>query len=221
MAVGDQTNILGRITSGIPQNWFPGIAPIITALHSGFAGALSAVYGLIQYAQAQTRIATATGGFLDLISFDFFLRTLPRKLGEADSLFRLRILSNLLREKATRNGMISTLTALTGRAPSIIEVGRPLDTGAYNIPNSGYSVAGVYGSITLTAQAFITAYRPSTSGIPYVAGYGATSAGYSVASRGEYASLADVNGAVTDADIYAAVDATKAAGTEMWVQISS
>ena len=47
------------------------------------------VYGLTAYARLQTRIATATDGFLDLISFDFFGRRCPGKPQESDAAFRV------------------------------------------------------------------------------------------------------------------------------------
>jgi hypothetical protein len=57
-----------------------------------------------------------------------------------------------------------------------------------------------------------------------LANYGATSGGpggYGVAARLEYASLSMIQGAVTDADIYAAVDSVKPAGTILWARITS
>jgi hypothetical protein len=74
-------------------------------------------------------------------------------------------------------------------------------------------------------QALITAYRPSTSGIPNIPGYGATSTstgfylgGYSV--TGEYADMGWIIGAVTDAQIYAAVANVAPIGVIPWTQIS-
>jgi hypothetical protein len=221
MAIGDQNDMKARIVALLPQGWFPDSAPVRDALLSGFAWCLSLVYSLIQYAQLQTRIATPTDGFLDLISFDFFGNNLPRNQPELDPPFRSRILATLLRPKATRPGMIAVLTALTGRAPIIFEPARPLDTGAYGASICGYGMAGGYGSLLLTAQAFIKAFRPAASGIPYVAGYGSSSGAYSTASRAEWCSLGQIQGAVTDAAIFATIAATKAEGTEMWVQLSN
>lgn len=221
MATGDATDMLSRLKALLPKGWFPDSAPVRDALLSGFAWTLSLIYSLIQYAQLQTRIATATGGFLDLISYDFFGANLPRNQQEADAPFRTRIIATLFRPKATRPGMIAVLTAMTGRAPVIFEPARPLDTGAYGASICGYGAAGGYGSLLLRAQAFITVFRPSSSGIPFVAGYGSTSGGYNDGSRAKWASLIEVEGAVTDADLYATVNATKAGGTEMWVQLSN
>src|SRR5580658_3900532 len=110
MAAGDSNDCLTRIKSLLPYRWFPDSTPILDALLSGPAWALSFIYSLIQYAQSQTRIATATDGFLDLISYDFFGSNLPRNQQEFDASFRARILATLLRPKATRPAMISMLT---------------------------------------------------------------------------------------------------------------
>jgi hypothetical protein len=220
MATGDATDMLTRLKALLPKGWFPDTAPVRDALLSGFAWTLSLIYSLIQYAQLQTRIATATGGFLDLISYDFFGNNLPRNSQEMDAPFRSRIIATLFRPKATRPGMIAVITALTGRAPIIFEPARPLDTGAYGASICGYNVAGGYGSLMLRTQFFMTAFRPASSGIPFIAGYGSPSAGYSIPSRGEYASLQDIRGAVTDLDIYATIAATKAEGTTAWVNLS-
>ena len=111
------------------------------------------------------------------------------------------------------------LLTLTGNAPAIIEPFVPADTGVYGIGYGGYGAAGAYGSQPPPAQAFVTAYRPLQYGIANVAGYNDPAAGYGAASQAEYASLALVTSVVTDADICAAIDATKAAGTAIWVRI--
>lgn len=221
MATGDQNDILGRIQGALPNKWFADSSPVRDAVLGGVSYSLALVYSLWAYTKNQTRIGTATDGFLDLISWDFFGGLLPRKANELDTPFRSRILANLLREKATRKGMIATLKTLTGRIPGIFEPALPTDTGAYGVSTSGYGVAGGYGSLLLPCQAFVTAYRPSGSGIPSIAGYGVSTAGYSVPSQGEYGSMSMIQGAVTDADIYTAIDAAKAAGTTMWSRLFS
>ena len=217
---GDQSDMLRRIKALLPFRWFPDSTPILDALLQGPAWALSFIYSLIQYAQLQTRIATASDGFLDLIALDFFGNNLPRKLQESDNSYRLRIVATLLRAKVTRPAMIAVLTNLTGRAPKIFEPARPADTGAYSISTSGYGVAGGYGSLMLPAQFFMTAFRPAGSGIPFVAGYGSPSSGYSTPSRGEWASLSEIEGFVTDNDIYSTIAATVAEGVTAWTQLS-
>jgi len=218
---GDQNDILARIKRVLPSTWFGSDSPLIDALLTGLAATSAFAYSLYQYAVLQTRILTATDGWLDMIAADFFGATLQRTTNQSDASFRARILIALFRERGTRAAIIKVLTDLTGRAPIIIEPQRPADTGAYRAPNSGYGVAGAYGSLQLPFQAFVQAYRPIGTGIPYVAGYGASPGGYSAPSRADYASLSDVLGAVTDADIQAAVDSVKPAATIIWLKIAS
>jgi hypothetical protein len=217
--IGDSDNMLTRLKALLPRGWFGDTTPVLDALLSGFAWSLSFIYSLIQYAKSQARIATATDGFLDLISYDFFGGNLPRKSQEMDAPFRARILATLLREKVTRNGMVLALVALTGRAPIIFEPARPSDTGGWGI-GWGWDTAGGWGSLDLPAQVFITAFRPSGSGIPNVAGwnasYGCWGGGYSC-----WADLSQVQGYVTDSDIYATIAAVKPEGVTAWTQIKS
>ncbi len=220
MATGDQADIAARIQHLLP-GWFADNNPTIDALLAGAARALACMHGLYVYAIAQTRILTATGIWLDLIAQDFFATALQRGANQGDDSLRAGILANLFRPRATRQGISDVLLRLTGNAPAILEPFVPADTGVYGVGYAGYGAAGGYGSQTIPAQAFVTAYRPLQYGIANVAGYGAATAGYGVASQAEYASLTLISSPVTDADIYAAVDATKAAGTTVWVRISS
>lgn len=220
MATGDQSDILQRLKATLPR-WFGDITPLLDALLQGLAWAGSFVYSLISYARLQTRIKTATDGWLDMIAADFFGTFLSRTANQSDASFRARIIINLIRERATRTGVVKVLQDLTGRTPMVFEPQRPADTGAYSAPNSGYGMAGGYGSLLLPCQAFVTAYRPTGTGIPLVAGYGISTGGYGVASRAELASMDMIQGAVTDADIYAAIDSVKPAGTTLWTRITS
>ena len=159
MTTGSPSDFVTRLKALLPNGWFRDSTPVLDAVLSGIGSALAAVYGLTQYARLQTRIATATDAFLDLISFDFFGATLPRRSQEGDESFRTRIIAALFPERVTRRGMYRTLLALTGRVPVIFEPARPKDTGAYNTNTLGYGVAGAYGSLALPGQSFITAFR--------------------------------------------------------------
>jgi hypothetical protein len=221
MATGDQDDISARIIALVPTRWFADLNPIRDAIIAGAANALALVYSILQYVKAQTRIGTATDGFLDLISFDYFGGSFPRRSAEQDAPFRQRILANLLRERATRKGITDALVTLTGRAPDIFEPWRIADTGAYNNSRMGYNTAGRYGSLKLNNQIFVVAYRPSGSGLPRIAGYNAARGAYTSPSYAKYSSLGQVVGFVTDADIFAAVAAAKAAGIKAWVRLWS
>ena len=220
MATGDQSDFTARVKALLPNGWFRDATPVLDSVLAGISSAFASVYTLITYARLQTRISTATDGFLDLISLDFFGTTLPRKSQEPDTAFLKRILAQLFLEKGTRRGMIRMLELLTGYTPKVFEPWRPADTGAYDVGTLAYDVAGGYGSTDLPFQCFITVYRPTGQGIPNVAGYDVPTGAYDIGQI-EYISLEMIQGAVTDADIYAAIDAFKPVGTIAWVQIQN
>lgn len=130
MATGDLNDFRSRIKATLPR-WFADLPPILDALLSGLAQAWVFVYSLYLYAQLQTRIKTATDGWLDLIAGDFFGTRILRRANQTDASFRAIIIANLFRERATRKALIQVLTDLTGRAPVLIEPQQPGDTGAY------------------------------------------------------------------------------------------
>ena len=233
MATGDQGDILSRLRAYLPSRWFGSTSdpvPLLVAILNGFAFVLSEVYSLYAYAKRQTRIATATGGWLDIISADFFGSALPRNPGESDDSFRARIKSALIQKKVSRQGIAEVIYALTGNYPTIVEPWRPLDTGAYVSganpfavgvsPNYGYNQAGAWGSIICNAQAFITISAPAnTGGFANVGGYDDSVGGYAVGSELSYMSLSSWQGGVNTAAIAAAIAAAKAEGTIMWFRV--
>jgi hypothetical protein len=219
MTIGSQEDIYQRLVGYLPR-WFGDDPPYLSALLQGIAYAMAFVYSLIQYAKLQTRISTATDGWLDLIANDFFGSTVIRAFGQVDDDFRNVILTNMFRERGTRKSVVDILTQLTGHAPTIIEPGRPADTGAYDLGGVAYDIAGAYGDL-LTAQAFVIAYRPIGQGIPLIAGYDSSSGGYDMGSQAEYIDSTMYAGAAPDAAIYAAVNAVRPAGVTLWVQIQN
>lgn len=220
--IGDQADCLARIKAVLPYGWFRDSMPVLDALLAGPAWGMAFIYSLLQHVKLQTRIATATDGNLDLIGYDFFQGALPRRLQEMDDPYRARILATLFREKGTRAGMIKALEILTGRTPIIFEPARPLDSGAWNCPEWGWSQdVGGWGSLKHRAQYFITAFRPAGSGIPNVVGWNASGAGWSTPGQQKWSSRSQIVGFVTDDDIYALITAVKPAGTIAWVNIQS
>lgn len=219
MAMGDQNDIYTRLKGLLPPTWFGDDSPLLDGALTACANALAWCYSLYIYAKTQTRLATATGGWLDIAAYDFFGTSLLRPSGMSDDLFRNQMKINLFRERGTRQAIIDILEELTGNTPSVFEPQRPLDTGSYGGPMIGYGVAGGYGSVLIPYQAFVIAYRPKGTGIPYVAGYQTTPAGYSSPSRGQYVSQEMVTGTVTDAQVYEAVAAVKMEGTIVWVKL--
>lgn len=138
MATGDQNDMFNRLRGLLPRGWFGDSTPVLDALLSGLAQGLSWFYTLYDYAKQQTRLKTATGGWLDLIAQDFFGTTLRRTTGQSDTQFRNRISINLFREKSTRHAVESLLEDLTGRTARVVEPRRPMDTGIY----AGQEVVG-------------------------------------------------------------------------------
>jgi hypothetical protein len=131
MATGDQTDIVARLTKLLPYSWFESAFAIRDAIAEGMANAHAYAYSLLMYVKQQTRILTASDGFLDAIAQDFFGSALTRATNQSDASFRARIIINIFRERATRNAIIKVLQDLTGRTPIIIEPQRPADTGTY------------------------------------------------------------------------------------------
>jgi hypothetical protein len=221
MAIGDQQDIFNRLKGTIPR-WFGDDTPILDALITGIASASAAIYELYQYAKLQTRIKTATDGWLDMIAADFFGTRVLRKAGQSDTSFRATIITQILRERGTRAGIIKVIEDLTGRTPLVFEPMRPADTGGYRVGGVGYGVAGGYGSLAVGPyQGFVTVFRPIGTGVPFVAGYGISTGGYATASRAAYASIDQVTQAVTDQDIYDAISDVKPEGTTVWTRITN
>ncbi len=211
---GDTADFASRIKAVLPNRWFPDQSPVLDAVLTGLATAWSALYALLASVRAQSRLASATGSFIDAIGQDFFGPRLPRRAAEADDVYRGRIAAALVREHATRTALEAALLTLTGRAPAIFEAARPADTGSYAGPALGYGVAGAWGSLELPFQVFVTVRRPPPAGIATVAGYG--TAGPLVR-----ASLADSGGQVTDTDIYAAITAVMPTASIAWTRITN
>ena len=216
---GDLQDMLARLKATLPARWFPDSTPILDGLLTGLAQTWAYLYAKLAFVRLQTRLATATDGFLDAISRDYLGAMLPRRLSEPDAAYRVRIRKELLRDRNTRNAVVSVLTDLTGRVPVVFEPSRPADTGAYGTA-AGYGAAGGWGSLALPFQCFVTAYRAQGSGIATVAGYGGPSGGYGSGAI-EYASLSMVQGQIADADIDAAVARVMPVSAIAWTRISN
>jgi hypothetical protein len=225
MATGDVNDFINRLNAILPPWFGNGTTPILEGVFTGYATMGSTLYSQYAFSILQTRIKTATGNFLDLISADFFGISLPRGAGETDASFRNRILANLLIEKATRRGMQLALFNLTGNQPRLFEPRRPADTGGYSGIGSpyggvGYGVAGGWGNQKCPYQGLIDITLPLGAGIPGVDGYNSGAGGWSTASYFAYISLSNAVNPVTDQDVYNTVNAVKVYGTRCWVRIT-
>lgn len=239
MPTGDMNDMAARIRAVLPTSWFPTSAPgaasstpVLDAVLAGLGSAWAAIYRLLTFTKLQTRIATATGFFLDLIALDFFGITLVRRSGETDAAFQARIRSNIFAPRGTRAALARMVIDLTGRKPAIFEPANTQDTGGYGTGaqgggGMGFSVAGGYGSLQLPFQCFVTAFRPNIRGIPLVAGYADIAANTFAGAGGygagaiEYANLEMFSTQVTDAEIYADIAAVMPVATIAWTRISN
>ncbi|SHG92263.1 hypothetical protein [Bradyrhizobium erythrophlei] len=220
--IGDSNDILQRVRKVLPRRWFSWGAPIRDALLGGLSDGAAWCYSWIGYARQQSRIATSSGIFLDIVAWDFFGANFVRRSGENDASFQPRILQEILRPRQTRDAISQVLTDLTSKPPKIIELWNPQDCGGYGVAQmGGYgSGPGCYGSLLFDNQMLVSAYHAPTQGIPNVDGYGGYNAGYGVGTI-EYADLSLITGPITDAEIYARVQQTIAAGTIAWVAIQN
>lgn len=212
-----------RRQAAILPPWFgpPGIAPPVLRIPMAMGGWVASwVHDLIIFVRRQSRIKTATGGWLDLIAYDFFGNRVRRKLAQTDEAFRRRILIEMFRRRNTRPAMISALKDLTGFEPRIFEPARPQDTGGIGIAGGmGIGVSGAIGTIGQPGEVYIDVYRTPEAGIANVAGIGMSVGGIGVASRLVISDLSQVRGALTDEDIRAAVVATRAEGIRVWMRV--
>lgn len=228
MATGDSSDIISRLQSYLPRGWFGdwSEAPIVGGLLAGIASVLSTIYLLIMFFWAQTRLQTSSGGWVDIWAADFLGNSLPRKPNESDASYIGRIKIAIFQAKATRPAMVSVLTQLTGRAPIIFEPARPLDSGCLGANTGVASFCGVarMGSIACPFGALITVYRPRVTGGSAGAGYADAPAWSAMAaplSHGYTGSLSQETSAATDADIYAAINATRPIATYIGVAITN
>lgn len=226
MATGSPDDLAARLERFAPSRWFPsGRGSRIQATFSGFSAALSINYGQMAYALLQSRIQTATDAFLDLAASSW-LGVFPRRLNEPDVDFSKRVLAEIIRPRNTRAAITRVLHDLTGNLPTVFRPSYVADTGAYGF-NMAYGVAGAWGSYTAPFQALVSVQRGTAAGsgaiVAYpgpLGGYGTPPGGYGVGSS-QYGDGAPAQGAVTNADIYAAVASVTPAGHINWVAISN
>lgn len=224
---GDLEDFISRLSAVLPKRWFAEQSPNLTAVLTSIATPWSWLYGLITYVIAQTRLATATDDWLDLISNDYFGSSLIRKPNEADFSYRRRIQAALLRESATRSAVSAGLESLTGTKPVIFEPANCMDTGSYggaaegpNIPGTGmaYGLAGGWGTLQLPLQFFVTAARPPTPGLGMLAGYGISNGGYGQGAI-SYVDLSLLPGHVSDADVQATLCSLLPVNAVAWLRM--
>ncbi len=205
----DAATFATRLRSLLPKGWFSDDAPILGALLGGFAEPWAWLSQTLAYVGSQTRIETASDGWLDLIGADFFGSSLQRRFDEADETYKRRVKSNILTDAGTRQSLIDGVERLTGSSAQIFEPSNCSDTGGYGDFNTAsrsvgrgfaYGSAGGWGSLKLPYQVFITIITEPEPGEPMPIGYGGSGGGYSAGSF-VYNSLSQVPGGMTDDEI--------------------
>lgn len=216
---GDQDDVHARLRQVLPP-WFgrEDDSPVLSALLEGAAWVLSYFYSLFAFAKLQTRIATASGGWLDLASGDFFGQRLRRFGGELDAIYSRRIRLEVLRDRNTRNGIDRAVFDMVGRHPTIFEGFRPADCAAWGIPQTfGCGVYGAYGSVSAPFQVIITVSPPRGYGIPNRPGWNDVAGGLDATFT--LASELDVQASgPTQPDLLDAIERVRSAGVVYFVR---
>jgi hypothetical protein len=235
MATGDSADILDRVKKLLPARWFAWVAPNRDAILGALSDIGAWCYSWIIYARLQSRIATGTDIWLDIISLDFLGRAILRQ-GASDSVFRALITATILKERVTRHGMFQAVKTLTGNDPVIFEPWSAGDAGAYSnfslaqsYGQMGYGVGrGGYGSYQFPGQVFMKVIRGASSGVPSVTGYGYGYGGYKgsdvVSGQASFGGQIEFIGSytrlvgITDQQIENLITYTKPSGTTVWLQ---
>ncbi len=218
MPTGDQTDILQRLRALVPASWFRDAHGEIDAVLGGVAANEAFIYNLVQFAKAQTRVQSASGGFLDLFAFDYFGLHFQRKPGQSDAAWALAIENELLRARVTRSAVIKAVHDLTGTQVTLFEPWNAADTGGFGAAWALNEPKSAWGSGAYPYTMFITAVEPLGAGIANLSGLNDAQGGF---GAGEFA-LADVHltqGAVTNQNIYDTINATRASGITAWLSI--
>ncbi len=186
---------------------------------------------MLTFTKAQTRVQTASGSFLDLISQGYFGGALPRLQYEADPAYAGRIEYNLTAPRGTRDGMSQMLQQLTGNTPIIFQPNRlpdclalasltdissagggaPLtsvDGGIFEPPYPcfGYQASGAvsvaaWGTLTMPCQVFIIVAPPVTGAAIYSSYDGLGSLAMPLAGGGDGALVSLSNSAAEGAGL--------------------
>ena len=175
-------------------------------------------FDLVAFARAQTRLATASGPFVDLIGLDFLGLGIARQIGQNDAGYKARITREIFRERNTRAGVLAAVADLTGAQARMIELWNPLDCGGYDTGFLGFDAIGRWGSIGDAPQFLISTPQPVGAGLPNVGGYDNGLGGYDTGAE-EFGDISLMTGSVTDQDIYNTINATRSAGVVAWVAI--
>lgn len=210
--------ISARLQGLLPTGWFNDDTPVLDALTLGMGALWAGLIGLIDTVRAQTRIATASGVFLDLAALDYCGAAVSRRAGESDRAFSARLRATVLAARATRAALEQAIERVTGRSPQIFEPFNPTDCGGYSTNTLGYGVCGGYGSLALPYQLFVTAYRPDAVPASHAGGYNHGPGGYNAGPMA-WVDPGDNPGLLTDSEIYAAIADALPVNAVAWTRL--
>lgn len=156
--VGTTADMVSRLRLTLPTGWFPvspplpaiSVTPVLDGLLAGLARAWSFCFGLLNFTASQTRLGTAFGIFLDMMSIDFFGSHLPRKSEELDETYRRRISVSLISQRGTRQDVCQAVAAVTLSTPTVCEPTRGADCGGY----AGLTKPGVGGGLAMAPRVY-------------------------------------------------------------------
>src|SRR5882724_1777047 len=223
MAIGSSDDIYLILKNELAP-WYGSTLPKnIDALLQNYVSSGVFNYTQYEYIDLQTRIQTATGENLDLISRDYFNNEFQRRHGQGDGSYRSMLEAFLILERGTRNGLSRALTALTGNVPVLFEFWNPADAGAYNISTTAYDISKYGGGLDDWAyQGFADVYVSAGSGMAFFGGFGEYIFPYDEIDQNAfnfYGSDVLLQDVITDDDIYAVINAFKLYGTVVWTRI--
>ena len=207
-----------RLLALLPNGWFGDTTPVLGAVTTGTGALWAWIAALIAVVRAQSRIATASGVFLDLAARDFCGGAIMRRAGESDPAFSARLRATILTSRATRAALVSMIERVTGRTPKLFEPFNPTDCGGYATNTLGYGACGGYGSLQLPYQLFVTAYRPDAVPASHAGGYNSGPGGYGLAPMA-WIAAGDNPGLLTDSEIYAAIVDALPLNAVAWVRL--
>lgn len=222
----DAATFQARLKSLLPAGWFAQSAPNLDSLLGGLSTTWSWLSDLLDFAQQQMRISTASSNWLDLAANDFFGPEVIRRQNEGDDTFRARISKNLLLSAATRPALIDDIAALTGFAATVFEPSRCGDTGAYGAQATdgtvvpcgfAYGQTGGWGSLNLPCQFFVTISTQPRQGDAMPTGYGDAGGGYSAGST-FYNSMGSIQSQITDLEVSRIIQRLLPINATAWVR---
>lgn len=132
---GSNYDIRQRIKMLMP-NWFGqqygNATPVLDAFLTGPGTALGFVYKMIAFVKKQTRLSTASGGWLDLFAQDFFGTDLLRNDDEDDDTYRARIKAALFSASNTKAALVAALALVSDATPIFTEWWRADESGVWD-----------------------------------------------------------------------------------------